>query len=172
MDKPLKLNLGCGGVLLPGYLNIDLQKPNRSRSGIPVDDFEFQIGDVTNLSFISDGMCEEIRAKDILDHIGYKDLEKVVNEWVKILKPSGFLLLLDVPDFQWIFNQYSSNRTRSSWLQLNQWIDRFSFHEERLRTKNIVDYEYLKHMVEEMGMEEKKHWHDENGNLNIHFIKR
>lgn len=172
MNKATKLNLGCGSDLLSGYLNIDLHRPEKSRSGISVDEFEFYLGDVSDLSFIADESCEEIRAKDILDHIIYKNLAVVIKEWIKKLKQGGILLLLDVPDFQYIFNQYSPDKTPSSWLKLNQWIDRFSYPDEKYRTKNIIDYEYLKLLVEEAGMTETKHWHAEDGNVNIHFIKK
>jgi len=171
-DKVMKLNLGCGGDLISGYLNIDLHRPEKSRSGISSDEFEFHIGDVSDLSFIPDGSCAEIRAKDILDHITYKNLALVIEEWIKKLKPNGVLLLLVVPDFQYIFDQYSSGRSHSSWLKLNQWVDRFSFPEERYRTKNIIDYEYLKMLVEGTGMAEHKHWHDDDGNVNIEFTKK
>lgn len=167
-----KLNLGCGSDLLSGYLNIDLHRPEKSRNGISIDEFKFHLGDVSDLSFIFDESCEEIRAKDILDHIIYKNLAVVIKEWIKKLRPGGVLLLLDVPDFQYIYSLYSSDKTHSSWLKLNQWIDRFSYPDEKYRTKNIVDYEYLKLLVEEAGMTETKHWHAEGGNVNIHFIKK
>lgn len=157
---------------MSGYLNIDLHKPQKSRGGISADEFEFHIGDVSDLSFISDESCEEIRAKDILDHIIYKNLAAVIKEWIRKLRPDGVLLLLDVPDFQYIFDQYSSDRSHSSWLKLNQWIDRFSYPDEKYRTKNIIDYGYLKLLVEEAGMNEAKHWYTEDGNVNIEFIKK
>ena len=172
MNKAMKLNLGCGGDLLSGYLNVDLHRPEKSRGGISSDEFEFHIGDVSDLSFIPDASCEEIRAKDILDHIIYKNLAVVIKEWITKLKPGGILLLLDVPDFQCIFNQYSSDKTYTSWLKLNQWIDRFSYPDEKYRTKNIIDYEYLKLLVEEERMTETKHWHAEDGNVNIEFTKK
>ncbi len=84
------MNLGCGSDLLSGYLNIDLHRPEKSRNGISIDEFEFRLGDVSDLSFISDESCEEIRAKDILDHIIYKNLAVVIKEWIKKLKAGRY----------------------------------------------------------------------------------
>lgn len=168
----MKLNLGCGSDLQSGYLNIDLHRPGKSRSGVSIEEFEFHIGDVADLSFVPDGSCEEIRAKDILDHIFYKDLGAVIKIWIGKLTTGGVLLLLDVPDFQYIFNQYASNKSPSSWLALNQWVDRFSCPEENYRTKNIIDYGYLRSLAEIYGMTEVKHWHTEDGNVHLHFVKK
>lgn len=47
----MKLNLGCGGDLRKGYLNIDIQIPSKgSKTGKNLDEFDFKQSDVSDLS--------------------------------------------------------------------------------------------------------------------------
>jgi hypothetical protein len=69
----MKLNLGCGADLLPDYLNVDIYKPKRSKTGEDTCKFEFRQSSTTELSWLKDYSVSDIRAKDIIDHIHWKD---------------------------------------------------------------------------------------------------
>jgi len=70
----MKLNLGCDSDLFKDHLNVDIEKPERSKSNEPVDNFNFYKSTVDNLSWLKDESISEIRAKDIIDHIYLIDL--------------------------------------------------------------------------------------------------
>jgi len=93
MAEPLKLNLGGGGVEMPGYVNVD-----RSAGGeaYPLKDY-------------ADNSVDEIRASHLLEHFSHRKTAAVLADWVRALKPGG-LLKIAVPNFTWIIEQYNSEK--------------------------------------------------------------
>jgi len=81
MGDQLKLNLGAGEVPLDGYENLDIKGGT----------------DVRNLSAYADGSVDEVRASHVLEHISFHETDKVLAEWVRVLKPGGRLRIA-VPD--------------------------------------------------------------------------
>lgn len=71
----LKLNLGCSDRLFPGFVNVDLHKP----ADLVAD---------LNLKWPwEDSSVDEIRAFDILEHLGTP--VHSMNEAWRVLKPNG-----------------------------------------------------------------------------------
>lgn len=87
----LNLNLGGGVEPLPGFINIDV-KSNPPGIVYPLEDYE-------------DETVDCIRASHILEHFSHSKVEKVLTEWVRVLKPGG-LLKISVPDFKKIAEIY------------------------------------------------------------------
>ena len=85
----MKLHLGCGNVLLPGWTNVDID----DIPGIDIKD------DVTKLDKIKDNSCEIIYASHVLEHFGRNEFESILKLWNKKLKLKG-ILRLAVPDFE------------------------------------------------------------------------
>ena len=79
----VKIDLGGGRTSLKGYINLDL---------CPEADIHCDLEDA-HLPF-KDGEVEEIRAKDILEHI--RNLLPLLNECWRVLRPGG-LIYLEVP---------------------------------------------------------------------------
>jgi hypothetical protein len=77
----IRLNLGSGANPLDGYENLDL------KGGV----------DCRSLPY-ADGTVDEVRASHLLEHFGYADTARVVEEWVRVLRPGG-VLKVSVPDF-------------------------------------------------------------------------
>jgi predicted SAM-dependent methyltransferase len=81
-NDPIKLNLGCGWQLLPGYVNIDndpRKKPDLLHdvlTGIPY----------------SDNSVDEVRAFDFLEHVATCDVIWLMEEIYRVLKPGGKLI--------------------------------------------------------------------------------
>lgn len=84
----LKLNLGSGDTILAGYTNLDA-KYGHSIYPLPHDD----------------GSVDEIRSSHVLEHFPHGDVLKVLQEWVRVLKPNG-LLKVAVPNLDAIIAGY------------------------------------------------------------------
>lgn len=82
----MKLNIGCGGRRLPGYTGVDvIQRP-------AVD-----IIAPANKIPLPDGSVDEIMSIHCVEHIFPWDLPDTLNEWFRLLKPGGSLVV-ELPD--------------------------------------------------------------------------
>ena len=82
----LRLHLGCGDNILPGYLNVDLYNPKADARD-----------DVSRLDGYEPGSVGEIRAELVLEHLGYEDGRRALRHWRELLCRGGKLDLV-VPD--------------------------------------------------------------------------
>lgn len=86
----MKLNVGCGRTLLPGYLNVDLFGGELRCS-------------ITNLPF-REGAFDEINASEVLEHV--VDLSQAMRELHRVLAPGG-VIHADVPyGLQGLYNPH------------------------------------------------------------------
>ncbi|MFW9872283.1 MAG: autotransporter strand-loop-strand O-heptosyltransferase [Candidatus Thorarchaeota archaeon] len=79
----VKLNLGCGNEILPGYINID----RYNNTGV-VD----VKADLSDLPFESETV-DEIYTSHVFEHIGINDMYAVLEEWRRVLTVGGKLIL-------------------------------------------------------------------------------
>ncbi len=86
MPNPLPdrvfLNLGCGKDIRDGFINIDLFS----------DDPRVVYGDVRKLE-LPDNSADLILASDILEHFSHRETQSILNEWARVLKPGGELII-------------------------------------------------------------------------------
>lgn len=82
LPSPLLLNLGCGKDVREGFINIDLFS----------DDPRVVYMDIRKLEF-EDNSVDFILASDILEHFSHREVEKVLTEWVRVLKPNGEIII-------------------------------------------------------------------------------
>ena len=75
----MKLNLGCGDLILPGYVNIDLYDTRA-----PVKD------DLRALKY-EDGTVDEILSSHVIEHFDYMEAFVILKEWHRVLKVGGIL---------------------------------------------------------------------------------
>ena len=85
----MKLHVGGGNVILPGWINVDID----NISGVDIQD------DVRTLTKIKDDSYDIIYASHVLEHFGRKEFESILKVWNKKLKING-ILRLAVPDFE------------------------------------------------------------------------
>jgi len=90
----IKLHLGCGQNILPGFINCDLYSKG---------DFISQI-DAIVLPF-KDSTVDVIYACHILEHFSRHEIVDVLSEWCRVLKKGGELYIA-VPNFEAIANHY------------------------------------------------------------------
>lgn len=80
MPVPVKLNLGCGGVLRRGYVNIDkYTKADRMM-------------DARHLEY-PDGGIDEVYSSHLIEHIPAPQCDSLLKEWHRVLKPGGLLVI-------------------------------------------------------------------------------
>lgn len=92
----LKLHLGCGGIILPGWINIDTTLPRGKRDlrwdlrrGLP----------------LPDGAADSIFAEHLLEHLNLSDGLRLLKECHRVLA-SGGVLRIGVPDFERYIRAY------------------------------------------------------------------
>jgi len=80
----IRLNLGAGDTQIDGFTPVDI------KAG----------GDVRCLQY-ADNSVDEVRASHVLEHIPFPETGKVLAEWVRVLKPGGWLRVA-VPNLDYI----------------------------------------------------------------------
>jgi glycosyltransferase involved in cell wall biosynthesis len=82
----IRLNLGCGDKVLPGYVNIDLVD---ERAGHKPD----IICDVRKLAPLPDAYADEAMAIHVVEHFWRWEVVEILKEWRRVLKPGGKIIL-------------------------------------------------------------------------------
>ena len=82
----VKLNLGCGDKILPGYVNVDTVT---SRAGKQPD----VNADIRDLRKIKSSVADEILAVHVVEHFYYWEVIPLLKSWRRLLKPGGKLIL-------------------------------------------------------------------------------
>lgn len=94
----MKLHLGCGKRYIPGFVHIDAVDYSH------VD----HVATIDNLTFIPDDSVELIYNCHVLEHFKRRDVGRVLQEWLRVLKPGG-TLRVSVPDFAKLCEVYQRN---------------------------------------------------------------
>ena len=109
MEEALRINVGCGTVSLPGYVNIDLH--------VQTADL---IADAHALPF-EDNSVDEVYSSHLLEHFSGSqqnfEVLTVLQEWFRVLKPGG-VIKVNVPNLEWCLKH---------WLMQNTEEDRWRF---------------------------------------------
>jgi len=106
----LKLNLGCGLDKRQGYVNIDC-RPECNPD---------LLHDLTKPLPYSDNSVDEIIAKDLLEHFSHHDVERILQDWYRVLKPGG-KIYIQTPDMCTIALKIL-NGELWSWKQISYWV--------------------------------------------------
>jgi len=135
----IKLNLGCAGNLMPGYINIDmdsLETIQERYPGITIPkEAKFLQADVLALADSFElGSVDEIRSDSLVEHIGFKDEAKFFEGCRDVLKIGG-ALKLSTPDFEWVVNRWLKSednwkdffRNDSKAIEEEHWFGQYSY---------------------------------------------
>lgn len=98
----IKLNIGCAGRPLPGYLNVDMDSLDDIKARYPKQEIPEGIEifnyDIFSLPF-SDGSVDEVRADSLVEHLSFSEESRFFYEVRRVLKPGG-IFRFDTPDFE------------------------------------------------------------------------
>lgn len=101
--RPLRLNIGCGQVKLPGWVNIDID-PSADlvldvRKGLPFD--------ASSVDFIYN--------EHLFEHLTYEDGGHLLAECHRCLKTRG-VLRIAMPDLDFVCDRYARDWRNQDWL--------------------------------------------------------
>lgn len=133
----MKLHLGCGDKYIIGYVHIDI---------FDGEHIDYQ-KDIRDLGFLKNGSVDEIYACHVLEHFGRHEVREVLTEWVRVLKPGGYIRLA-VPDFEASVKHYNEYKDVNVLMGLivGGQRDEYDFH------KSVFDFGSLKLLMEQCGL--------------------
>lgn len=91
--QPIKFNMGCGSMRIPGYLGVD---KNSDRADFRMDLFEFNP---------PKDCADEIFASHVIEHLPQHRSPEIMEKWYKTLKPGG-KLIMEQPDIEALCKDY------------------------------------------------------------------
>ncbi len=146
MTENIKLHLGPGSRHIPGFIHIDIEAWPHVDHVAPVE----------RLPFITDDSVSLIYACHLLEHFGRNEVEAVLKEWLRILKPGG-VLRLAVPDFAACANLYYERGIEDGLNGLVGLIcggqrNEYDFH------KMVFDQHFLTVLLLKAGFKEVRSW--------------
>ena len=146
----MKLNVGSGRRYEPDYYNIDLYE----------DILADQQMSAINLSF-SDNSCEEVKAIQLIEHIGFFKSLYVLSEFFRVLQFNG-VLIIETPDIEKAFQSYLNGNYEQQ-KEILGWI--FGIPHKGLQHKLCYPSELLAEMLRKIGfidIKERKFYNTES----------
>lgn len=98
------LDIGCGPYkAFPHFVGID----NGHHWGVQGADIE---AEATNLEIIADSSCDAVFSSHLLEHIPYADVPNTLNEWFRVTKVGGHVILYlpDSDEYPKVGTQYAN----------------------------------------------------------------
>jgi predicted SAM-dependent methyltransferase len=149
-----KLHLGCGGVAIPGFCNVDVDPHTAADI----------VDDISTLEKFPNGHADLVYACHVLEHLPLAEVATTLGSWHRVLRPGGEVFI-SVPDLDRIVQIYASHlehfqtRPNNPWLGLiyGGQVDRFDFHRtgfnlawvsellERAGFRDVREYPHLPH---------------------------
>jgi len=106
MMNLIRLNLGCGDKILNGYVNVDIVV---ERAGKQPD-----INcDIKKLNIFPDDYADEVLAVHVIEHFWRWEVNSVLIEWFRVLKPGG-KIILECPNLISACQEFLKNPNLSS----------------------------------------------------------
>lgn len=106
--RGLKLHLGSGSDVRPGWVNVDLL--TRADSQVPLvgnqpGDVAFVNYDVRRRIPLEDGCCKLVYSSHMFEHLEHADAVRLMRDCHRLLEPGG-VFRVSIPDFRSCFRAY------------------------------------------------------------------
>jgi len=156
-QRNLKLHIGCGNVLLPGWVNLDCYPPNN------VGQAELLVLDLRRGLPFADESVTAIYSEHFFEHLPFEVVRDVmVPACYRTLEPGGHIRV-GMPDGEYVVNNYVAHKSgsaddlyekalrgRTPMQMLNDMAHGFTHH-------FLWDYETLRNVFEAAGFTELRH---------------
>lgn len=118
-SKGCFVNLGCGTTSHPKFINVD---------GYPHNHVHY-IHTIDKLPMFEDESIDLIYASHCLEHFKYRQIDSVLGNWSRKLKPGG-VLRLSVPDLDKLLDIYHDTRNPDNFVEqlMGGQDNRYNFH--------------------------------------------
>jgi predicted SAM-dependent methyltransferase len=148
-----KIHLGCGDIILNGWINIDARRADHVHINT----------DIIDLKEFSDQSIGVIYLSHVLEHFDFVESIKLLKLFFSKLKKGG-VLLISVPDFEALVSVY--NKTKNIEIVKRALMGgqdyEYNYH------KSVYNYELLSSNLESMGFNNIKSYNPiEIFNVNI-----
>ncbi|MCK4248298.1 MAG: hypothetical protein KAX15_00805 [Candidatus Omnitrophica bacterium] len=97
LQDNVKLHLGCGDKKIQGYVNIDI---------VPTEGTDLVMDIAQGLDLIPSGIAAEIRLENVFEHLYRYQQNDTLEQFKRILKKDGCLIIKWLPDFDNIIQAY------------------------------------------------------------------
>lgn len=152
-SSDLKLHVGCGNIIKPGWINIDLKE---KKADISLD--------IRKPLPLRDDCCSTIYSEHLLEHLIYPgEAKHFIKESFRVLK-SGGIISIGVPDTEWPLMAYFEGedadffrnaKEKKSWCYPKWCKTRMEFINFHFRYKGhhrfAYDSETLQYILKECG---------------------
>jgi SAM-dependent methyltransferase len=157
----MKLNLGCGGDVREGWLNIDVRKTHPK---VLVLDLEKEM-----LRPFPDGSVDEILAKDFIEHLSWRVVEDFLRDCYRVLKRGG-RMFIQVPDMEAVARKVILNPDfrygdLSGWKAISFWVYGSGDYGEPSFHKAGFTIPTLKQLLESIGFVVERIENDGGSNI-------
>jgi len=88
----MRLNIGCGRMVLDGWTNVDIQQSPKAPRRPEI------LSDVREIP-LEDGVADTLMALHLLEHFYLWETKALLKEWHRLLKPGG-ALILELPNLE------------------------------------------------------------------------
>jgi len=142
--KQIKLHIGPGKRNWPGWINIDI-------ANFP----HIHYHDIKRLPF-KDNSVDLIYSSHMIPYFDREEIIPILQEWKRILKPSG-ILRLAVTNFEMVVKLYNSDRYKLQSF-LGPLFGRIDVNGDKIYHKTVYDYDSLKKLLEDCGFSNVRWW--------------
>lgn len=137
----MKLHLGCGKKYIPGFIHIDL---------VDFEHIDYKRS-IDDLSIFENNSVDLIYACHVLEHFNRNNIERVLREWHRVLKPGG-IARISVPGFEEIIAVYKKYKDFKLVLGplMGGQTYLYNFH------NMLFDFKYLSELLKKNGFKSVK----------------
>lgn len=102
---PVRVNLGCGADVRPGWLNLDLQPPRQARTHARTSGAELVRCDLRRGLPLPPASCSLIYSSHVFEHLEFRHGLRLMRDSLRALAPGGRFRIA-LPDFRRVFDAY------------------------------------------------------------------